>query len=671
MATGQRLLEVHDLKTYFDTDAGAIKAVDGVSFHLDRGETLAVVGESGSGKSVMSMSIMQLIARPPGRFAGGRIMFNGDDLLTKSEREMRRIRGNEISMIFQEPMTSLNPVYTVGDQIAETIVLHQGKSRSQALRAAIEMLELVGIPEPAQRAWNYPHQMSGGMRQRVMIAMALSCGPKLLIADEPTTALDVTIQAQILELMRKLQKETDMSMLFITHDLGVVAEIADRVLVMYAGQAVEEATADAIFAEPKMPYTIGLLDSVPRVDKAALHRERLRAIPGNVPNPASLPPGCAFHPRCRFVIELCRTETPRLQDTGEGHMSRCWRWNDLATGNIAPAAIVATPQRKQAAARKLLLEVKALRAYFPVRGGVFSRVVSNVKAVQDISFTVDEGEVVGLVGESGSGKTTAGRAILRLVEPTAGEIWFKGRDIANASKAERRELRKEMQIIFQDPFASLNPRMTIGDAIGEAFDIHKLAKGKAKRERVASLLERVGMSADHMNRYPHEFSGGQRQRVGIARALAVDPKFIVADEPVSALDVSIQAQVVNLLQDLKEELGLTLLFIAHDLSVVEYLSDRVIVMYLGKIMEIAPAKELYANPIHPYTEALLSGVPIPDPKIKRQRILLKGEIPSPMNPPSGCVFRTRCALAIAECAQIVPSLEEVRPGHFKACIRRS
>jgi peptide/nickel transport system ATP-binding protein len=460
-----------------------------------------------------------------------------------------------------------------------------------------------------------------------------------------------------------------MAMLFITHDLGVVAEIADRVLVMYAGQAVEEAGVDAIFAAPKMPYTIGLIDSVPRVDKAALRQERLRAIPGNVPNPATLPPGCAFNPRCRFVIERCRIDRPALEDTGGGHMSRCLRWNELARESET-VAVAEQPRRKEKSESKPLLEIKDLRAYFPVRGGVFSRVVANVKAVQDISFTVNEGEVVGLVGESGSGKTTAGRAILHLVEPTAGEIRFKGRNITKASRAEQRELSKEMQIIFQDPFASLNPRITVGDAIGEAFDIHKLAKGKERRARIVDLLERVGMSAEQMNRYPHEFSGGQRQRIGIARALAVDPKFIIADEPVSALDVSIQAQVVNLLQDLKEELGLTLLFIAHDLSVVEYFSDRVIVMYLGRIMEIAPAKELYANPIHPYTEALLSGVPIPDPKVKRQRILLKGEIPSPINPPSGCVFRTRCPLAVADCAQIVPPLEEVRSGHFKACIRR-
>jgi peptide/nickel transport system ATP-binding protein len=674
MAGDERLLGVRDLKTYFDTEAGTVKAVDGVSFHIARGETLAVVGESGSGKSVMSLSIMQLIQRPPGRFAGGQIVFDGEDLLAKSEREMRRIRGNDISMIFQEPMTSLNPVYTVGNQIAETIALHQKQSREGAMRRAIEMLELVGIPEPAQRARSYPHQMSGGMRQRAMIAMALSCGPKLLIADEPTTALDVTIQAQILDLMRGLQRDIGMSILFITHDLGVVAEVADRVVVMYAGQAVEEASVDAVFARPRMPYTIGLLESVPRVDKAAERQQRLRGIAGNVPNPLSLPSGCAFHPRCRFVLEACRQERPVLEDTGGGHMSRCLRWNELATSQGAPTAQTSArsdaADRHPASPKKALLEVKDLRAYFPVRGGVFSRVISNVKAVQDISFSVGDGEVVGLVGESGSGKTTAGRAILGLVQPTSGTVLFDGVDVTNASKARQRELKKEMQIIFQDPFASLDPRMTVGNTIGEAFQIHRLARGKARRERVATLLERVGMAPDHMRRYPHEFSGGQRQRIGIARALAVEPKFIVADEPVSALDVSIQAQVVNLLQDLKDELGLTLLFIAHDLGVVEYLSDRVIVMYLGRIMEIAPAKQLYANPVHPYTEALLSGVPIPDPTVRRTRILLKGDIPSPIDPPSGCVFRTRCPIAAPECARVVPPLEEIAPGHLKACIRR-
>ena len=671
MARDERLLEVRNLKTYFDTEAGVVKAVDGVSFHITRGETLAVVGESGSGKSVMSLSIMQLAQ--PGRFAGGQILLQGEDLLKKTEREMRRIRGNDVSMIFQEPMTSLNPVFTIGDQIAETISLHQRQSRSRAMRLAIEMLELVGIPEPARRATTYPHQMSGGMRQRAMIAMALSCGPKLLIADEPTTALDVTIQAQILDLMRKLQNDIGMSILFITHDLGVVAEVADRVVVMYAGQAVEEASVEAVFARPRMPYTIGLLESVPRVDRIAARQERLRGIPGNVPDSLALPQGCPFHPRCRFAFDACRLEQPQLEDTGGGHMSRCLRWNDLGpqAERIAPiVARGAVSARRSAEPTRLLVEVKNLRAYFPIRGGVFSRVVANVKAVQDISFSVAEGEVLGLVGKSGSGKTTAGRVIVGLIAPTSGEVLFEGADVTTATRTRQRELKKEMQIIFQDPFASLDPRMTVGQTIGEALDIHRLARGKAKRERVAGLLERVGMSPDHMRRYPHEFSGGQRQRIGIARALAVQPKFIVADEPVSALDVSIQAQVVNLLQDLKDELGLTLLFIAHDLGVVEYLSDRVVVMYLGKIMEIAPAKQLYGNPVHPYTEALLSGVPIPDPTIRRKRILLQGDIPSPINPPSGCVFRTRCPIAVPDCARVVPPLEEVAPGHLKACIRR-
>ncbi len=673
MTRPERLLEVQDLKTHFETEHGTIKAVDGVSFHVDRGETLAVVGESGSGKSVMSLSIMRLI-KPPGHFAGGAIRLGGENLLERSEREMRHIRGNDIAMIFQEPMTSLNPVFTVGDQIAETIVFHQNKTRAVAMRSAIEMLELVGIPEPAKRAQVYPHQMSGGMRQRVMIAMALSCDPKLLIADEPTTALDVTIQAQILDLMRQLQKDIGMSILFITHDLGVVAEVADRVVVMYAGRAVEEAPLHDIFAKPRMPYTLGLLDSVPRVDKAAAKQERLRAIPGNVPNPMAVPAGCAFHPRCDFAIAACKGDAPVLQDTGGGHMSRCIRWKDLDTAQnairVAPARPSPAGDRLERDGRKALLDVKNLQVRFPIRGGLFSRVVGNVKAVEDISFHVDAGEVVGLVGESGSGKTTAGRAILRLIEPTAGKVHFDGTSVTDLSKPQLRDFSKNMQIIFQDPFASLNPRMTVEDIIGEALDIHKLARGKRRRERVAHLLERVGLSADYMGRYPHEFSGGQRQRIGIARALAVEPKFIVADEPVSALDVSIQAQVVNLLQDLKDEFGLTLLFIAHDLGVVEYLSDRVIVMYLGRIMEIAPAKELYANPIHPYTEALLSGVPIPDPTAKRDRILLQGDIPSPIDPPSGCVFRTRCPLAAAECAQVVPPLEHVGSGHFKACIRR-
>ena len=666
MAVTAPLLEVIDLKTFFDGELGEVRAVDGVSFHIGWGETLAMVGESGSGKSVTGLSIMRLLDGT-GRITGGSILLNGENLLAKPEAEMRRIRGNAISMIFQEPMTSLNPVFTVGDQIAETIALHKRVGSVAAKSQAIEMLDLVGIPEPAKRFDLFPHHMSGGMRQRVMIAMALSCSPKLLIADEPTTALDVTIQAQILDLMRRLQKELGMSILFITHDLGVVAEVADRVVVMYAGRAVEQAPVAEIFAHPLMPYTIGLLESVPRVDRSAHRQQRLRAIPGNIPNPAELPKGCAFHPRCRFAIAACRRDAPPLEDSGKGHSTRCLRSSEMPVllaneRDAAPAPIVAGMAGPAATSRRLL-EVKGLSVSFPTSGG-------RVQAVSNISFDIGAGEVVGLVGESGSGKTTVGQAILRLVEPTGGKVIFDGIDIAGLDRSGLRGLRRRMQIIFQDPFASLNPRMTVEEIVGEAFAIHKLESGAKRRARIVEILESVGLSSDHMRRYPHEFSGGQRQRIGIARALAVKPQFIVADEPVSALDVSIQAQVVNLLQDLKQQLGLTLLFIAHDLGVVEYLCDRVIVMYLGRIMEIAPARRLYANPTHPYTEALLSGVPIPDPSVKRQRIILEGEIPSPVNPPSGCVFRTRCRLATAECAKVIPPLKELEPDHFCACIKR-
>jgi peptide/nickel transport system ATP-binding protein len=673
MGTAAPLLEVEDLKTYFDGEQGEVRAVDGVTLQIGHGETLAVVGESGSGKSVTSLSIMRLVTGA-GRIVGGSIRLNGSELLAKSEPEMRRIRGNAISMIFQEPMTSLNPVFTVGNQIAETIALHKRADSAAAQRQAIEMLELVGIPDPARRLNAFPHQLSGGMRQRVMIAMALSCSPQLLIADEPTTALDVTIQAQILDLMRRLQRELGMSMLFITHDLGVVAEIADRVVVMYAGRVVEQAPVDAIFARPRMPYTIGLLDSVPRVDRAAERQQRLHVIPGNVPNPAELPAGCAFHPRSRFAFEACARQKPELVDTGGGHLARCLRVGEvaaaLATAGAVTVAEDAPVEPSPGPPARRLLEVEGLCVSFPIRGGLTSRVVARAHAVSDISFDIGSGEVVGLVGESGSGKTTAGQALLRLVEPTGGKVRFDGIDLGALDRTGLRELRRRMQIIFQDPFASLNPRMTIEQIVGEAFAIHKLGRGSERRARIAELLRSVGLSPDYMRRYPHEFSGGQRQRIGIARALAVRPQFIVADEPVSALDVSIQAQVVNLLEDLKRQLGLTLLFIAHDLGVVEYLCDRVIVMYLGRIMELAPARQLYVRPIHPYTEALLSGVPIPDPAVERQRIILEGEIPSPIDPPSGCVFRTRCRLATAECAKVVPALKEVAPGHFSACIHR-
>ncbi|WP_018466262.1 ABC transporter ATP-binding protein [Calidithermus timidus] len=547
-----RLLEVRDLAVSFHTDDGVVEAVKGLSFHLEKGETLAIVGESGSGKSVSALALMQLLPKPAARIVGGQALFrrkSGEvlDLLRAEEATMRRIRGNDMAMIFQEPMTSLNPVYTVGDQIAEAIVLHQGKNRKEARQLAIEMLNLVEIPNPHKRVDDYPHQMSGGMRQRVMIAMALSCNPSLLIADEPTTALDVIIQAQILELMKKLQAEIGTAVLFITHDLGVVAEMADRVVVMQHGLKVEEADTNTLFKSPKEEYTQRLLAAVPRIDQ----------------------------------------EKP------------------------------APPER---ATPPVLVRLENLRVWFPLRAGVFSRVVGHVKAVDDVSIEVYKGEVLGLVGESGSGKTTLGRSLLRLVEPTGGRIWFDGQEIAHLPKEVLRAFRRRMQIIFQDPYASLNPRMTVGDIIAEPLVIHRVGSPKERQERVAELLETVQLSPDHIRRYPHEFSGGQRQRIGIARALALNPEFIVADECVSALDVSIRAEIIALLKELRARMGLTMLFISHDLAVVEDISDRVAVMYKGRLVEVSSSHRIYREPKDEYTKALLSAIPIPDPTVKRERI---------------------------------------------------
>ena len=601
------LLAVNGLSVEFRSTERVVAAVRSVSFTVGRGETVAIVGESGSGKSVTALSLMRLVEHGGGRLIAGRLEFeraNGEriDLAQATSATMRAIRGAQIAMIFQEPMTSLNPVFTIGEQIAESIRLHQGKDFAAARREALRMLEQVRIPEATQMLDRHPHQLSGGMRQRVMIAMALSCQPRLLIADEPTTALDVTIQAQILELIRQLQDEMHMAVVFITHDMGVVAEIADRVLVMYRGEIVEDGPCIQIFASPRHPYTRALLAAVPR----------LGSMQGS-DTPARFPIVAAEGASTRTVAPL------RAPKTGEP-----------------------------------LLKVRGLKTRFPVRSGLFGRVRRRVHAVEQVSFDLRAGETLALVGESGCGKSTTGRSLLRLVDIDGGSIELEGRDIARLPPDEVRPLRREIQMVFQDPFASLDPRLTVGFSVAEPLYVHGIAKGPAA-DRVAWLLEHVGLAADVAHRYPHEFSGGQRQRIAIARALALQPKIIVADEAVSALDVSIRAQIVNLLLDLQAEFGVAYLFISHDMAVVERISHRVAVMYLGQIVEIGPRRAIFENPQHPYTRKLLSAVPVADPTRRRKRELTSDEIPSPIR-------------ALGDEPDVAP-LREVAPGHYVATHR--
>ncbi len=605
----QRVLSVNDLSVRFSTSERTVDAVRQLSFHVDRGETLAIVGESGSGKSVTSLALMRLVEHGGGRIVNGSMAFRrrgGEvlDLAKAKDATMREVRGADIAMIFQEPMTSLNPVFTAGEQIAESIRVHQGKSAAAARAEALRMLELVRIPEAKNVLDRYPHQLSGGMRQRVMIAMALSCKPSLLIADEPTTALDVTIQAQILQLIRALQDEMRMGVVFITHDMGVVAEVADRVLVMYRGDKVEEGASEAIFAAPQHRYTRALLSAVPR----------LGAMQG------------LDHP---LKFELLRTEAlaepepqPQPQDT------------------VKPDAAP-------------ILKVKDLITRFDIRSGLFNKVTRRVHAVEKISFELRPGETLALVGESGCGKSTTGRSLLRLVESQSGAIEFGGRNIRELPTASLQSLRRNIQFIFQDPFASLDPRVTVGFSIMEPLLVHKIASGPEAQARVDWLLQKVGLTPEHAQRYPHEFSGGQRQRIAIARALALNPKVVIADEAVSALDVSIQAQIVNLMLDLQRELGIAFLFISHDMAVVERVSHRVAVMYLGQIVEIGPRRAIFENPQHPYTKKLMAAVPVADPaRRQRRRELMSDEIPSPVR-------------ALGDEPDVQP-LVQVGPDHFVA-----
>jgi peptide/nickel transport system ATP-binding protein len=665
----EKLLNIENLKTYFSTDKGTVRAVDGISFSLEKGETIGIVGESGCGKSVTSLSVMRLLPEPMGRIHDGRICFHGTDLAGLSSKNMRNIRGDRISMIFQEPMTSLNPVLKIGYQLEEALFSHKQMNTRERKKRSVELLDMVGIPDASKRLNDYPHQLSGGMRQRAMIAMALACDPDLLIADEPTTALDVTIQAQILEILDSLQDRMGMSMILITHNLGVVAEMAHRIIVMYAGKIVEESSTRDLFEAPCHPYTIGLIDSIPELDEKKDQRHKLATIPGMVPHPFDFPEGCRFNPRCPHAMEKCLREEPPLFETGTGHRTACWLYEagSLKKGVCLEPPLPALPEKSDREKTGNIMEIRDLCKYFYVKGN--SGKHGLVKAVDGISLDITRGETLGLVGESGCGKTTTGKMIVGLEKPTRGDIFWKDKKRSNLDKKELTDFTRKVQMVFQDPFSSLNPRMTVKEIVAEGIDIHRLASSEQEREDwVAEALTDAGLRAEYMIRYPHEFSGGQRQRIGIARALAMKPELIVCDEPVSALDVSIQAQVINLLQDLQIRHDLTYLFVAHDLSVVRHIADRVAVMYLGKIMEEAETDILFESYLHPYTEALLSAVPIPRPGKKSNRIILEGDLPSPLNPPAGCPFSSRCQRKKGpECDSKVPPLVEIEAGHKIAC----
>ncbi|RAG84693.1 peptide ABC transporter ATP-binding protein [Streptacidiphilus pinicola] len=671
------MLAVRDLRVSFPSEAGLVQAVRGIDFSLRRGETLALVGESGSGKSVTATSVLGLL--PEGAQVSGSVRLEGRELLHLSDGEMSKIRGKEMGMVFQDPLSALTPVFSIGTQLVEALQVHQDLNDKAARARALELLDLVGIPDPKRRIDAFPHEFSGGMRQRAVIAMAIANDPKVIIADEPTTALDVTIQAQVLEVLKKAQEVTGAAILMITHDLGVVAGMADRVQVMYAGRPVESGLADDVFYTPHMPYTIGLLSAVPRMDEGG-EKKALTPLEGNPPSMVSLPQGCPFAARCPIAVDVCREVEPELKASADGLLSACHRSTEIGDSvpreEMFPTPDVPAHDRSPRESRPAVLKVDGLIKHFPLmKGSVFKRRVGTVRAVDGLDFDIREGETFALVGESGCGKTTTLLQILELPKAQAGSVVVLGKETKSLNGKGRRELRRDMQVVFQDPMASLDSRMPIGDILAEPMKTHGWSKDRIAA-RVPELLSLVGLLPEHAERYPTEFSGGQRQRIGIARALALDPKLIVLDEPVSALDVSIQAGVINLLDELKVKLGLSYLFVAHDLSVIRHIADRVAVMYLGRIVELGDADSVFGQPSHPYTQALLSAVPLPDPRKERERrrILLTGDLPSPADVPSGCRFRTRCpkigglSAADAErCHTEDPAVQALGADHTAAC----
>lgn len=673
----EHLIEVRNLHTEFKQSKGILKAVNGVSYYLDPGEIVAFVGESGSGKSVTQYSGVQLIASPPGKITEGEIWFEGQNLLSfgANSEELRKVRGGKIGIVFQEPMTSLNPVMTIGNQLTESVMLHLHMTKAQARERAVELLKKVGIPDPESRLNAYPHQFSGGMRQRIVIAMALSCNPKLLIADEATTALDVTTQAQILDLMQDIVRESNTAMVLVTHNLSIVARYAQRVYVMYAGEIVEHGTTEEIFRNPHHPYTIGLMNAVPGLNDQK--DRKLIPITGFVTNLVNRKDECAFMNRCPYATKECASRTtPQLKTVPgeEDHFAACHRTITKETKvekvfDVADRTYVAKDYGKMTEADKIL-KVEDLKVYFPVYKGLMRKKIADVKAVDGITFDIYKGETFGLVGESGCGKSTVARTILRLNDSTGGKITFNGTDITHLDDVKMREHRRNMSMIFQDPYGSLDPRQRAGDIVKEPMKNFKIGLSEAEMDqRVDELFALVGLDPAYRERVPHEFSGGQRQRLVIARAISTNPSFIVCDEAISALDVSIQAQVINLLEELQQKLGLTYLFIAHDLSVVRHISDRVAVMYLGQMVEFADWNSLYSNPLHPYTRSLLEAVPVPDPFTEktRERQIVQGEVPSPMQRPAGCAFSTRCPYATEQCRTQMPVLKDQGDGHKVAC----
>jgi oligopeptide/dipeptide ABC transporter ATP-binding protein len=659
------VLEVTDLSTEIKLSRSVVEAVGNVGFVIDAGETLGLVGESGSGKSMTGLSLIRLLPNG-GHIVGGSIKLGGLELVGLPEDDLRAVRGNEIAIIFQDSQSSLNPTMPIGRQVAEPVRLHRGVSNKESRERALEVLDLVGLPHPRERLDDYPHQLSGGLRQRVMIAIALACEPRVLVADEPTTALDVTIQAQILALLDDLEERLGMATLLITHDMGVVAGRTDRINVMYAGRIVETAKTERIFTGMRHPYTQALLGSIPSLDQD--RSKALYTIPGLPPDLAPPPPGCRFAARCSRATDQCRVEEPPLTGDDADHLFACWHPVDgpvERSVTIGPAAV-----SNGRAAGDRLLQIKAAVREYPVTAGlILRRQVDTVKAVSGISLEVSSGETLGLVGESGCGKTTLGKLVVGAEKPDAGSVELAGKRVFDLRRGALRRARRDLQMMFQDPYSSLDPRMRVQAILREPLEIQGIGTRKEQDERITAVLRDVGLPLAALERYPHEFSGGQRQRIGLARALMLDPKVIVADEPVSALDVSIRSQILNLMRRLQVERGTASIVISHDLAVVRYLSDRIGVMYLGKLVELGSSDDIYHRPAHPYTQALIDAIPEPDPAVeqRKNRVPIRGDLPSPRNPPSGCRFRTRCPRAQDLCAEVEPPLRAFGPGHVAAC----